>query len=411
MRSRRVALTTAAVIALGVPTAAGLTSTTSASAAGSDTVYGITSNNRLVSFSAADPSKILTNVAIRIAPVPGPLGALPGTVQAIDFSARSGDLLAAVTVEDADQAQTKSYLYTINPRNGIAVPTGPTLTSLSPTIAGSTVGIDMNETVDRMRVLTPTQNFRINPYTGAAVGSPDIAPSAGTIGDVAYVNARPDATSTTLYGIDTAGNTLVTVGGASGSPSPNGGQVFTVGALGFDAAGDHVGFDIVGTDNRAYALLRKAGETSVKVYKVELTTGKASSAKTVGGGLDVIDIAVDPEVTPGQNQVLLLDAPSTRARTSLASSGLPVRYSCAEACKTTLALKAGTTKLSSATVSRTARGKGTVTVLLTSAGKSALANLFKPKSTLSVKLTLSGSATDADGGATATDVASVKITR
>ena len=410
MRPRRVALTTVTVIALGAPTAAALTST-AASAASSRTVYGITSNNHLVSFLAADPAKILTNVAIRVAPIGGPVAALPGQVQAIDFSARSGDLFAVVTVPNADPAHTASSLYTINPVNGIAEAAAPPLAAFTPAIAGSTVGIDMNETVDRLRVMTPTQSFRINPHTGVAIAPVDTTPSAGTIGNVAYANARPDATSTTLYGIDTAGDNLVTVGGANGVPSANGGQVFTVGALGFDAGGNGVGFDIVGTDNRAYALLRKAGESIVKLYKIDLATGAASGAMTVGGGLDVIDIAVDPEVTPSQNQVLLLDAASARARASLASYGLPVRYSCAEACKTTLTLKAGSTKIGSAIVSRTGRGKGTATILLTATGKTTLSNLFKSKSTLSTNVTLSGSATDADGGVAATDSVWTKITR
>jgi hypothetical protein len=53
----------------------------------------------------------------------------------------------------------------------------------------------------------------------------------------AYVNNFSGSTITTLYGIDTGADRLVLIGGLNGSPSPNGGVVSNVGALGVDAAG------------------------------------------------------------------------------------------------------------------------------------------------------------------------------
>lgn len=46
---------------------------------------------------------------------------------------------------------------------------------------------------------------------------------------LAYSNNLPGGTPTTLYGYDVGTDALVTIGGLNGTPSPNGGQVFTVG--------------------------------------------------------------------------------------------------------------------------------------------------------------------------------------
>jgi hypothetical protein len=86
------------------------------------------------------------------------------------------------------------------------------------------------------------------------------------------------ATATTLYGIDSGRDVVVRQGGLNGSPSPNGGQLTTIGPLGANTF-DEVGFDISGLSGIAYAsLTTRLGplDTSSDLYTINLNTGAAS---------------------------------------------------------------------------------------------------------------------------------------
>ena len=105
----------------------------------------------------------------------------------------------------------------------------------------------------------------------------------------AYANNFAGTTSTTLYGIDSAGDALVLQGGINGTPSPNLGAITSVGPLGVDTA-DVVGFDI-GANNSAYASLVVAGVT--QLYTINLTTGAATLVGAIGSGaISVTGLAV-----------------------------------------------------------------------------------------------------------------------
>ena len=166
------------------------------------------------------------------------------------------------------------------------------------------VGVDFNPTVDRLRVTTSgDQNFRYNPVNGAVVDGDAVTPRASsrtrtlayaagdpgagdnpTIVDVAYDRNFQGATLTTLYGIDATQNTLVGIGGIDGTPSPNGGQLSTVGALGVDV-GDHLGFDIA-ADGTAYRRVRERQRrgTAAAVHGSNLATGAATNLGMIGNG-------------------------------------------------------------------------------------------------------------------------------
>jgi hypothetical protein len=96
-----------------------------------------------------------------------------------------------------------------------------------------------------------------------------------------YTNNVPGTATTTLFGIDSARGQLVRQGGVDGSPSPNGGQLFTIGNLGF-ATQTLVGFDI-GAGGTALAVLTSPGDTVSKVYQVNLATGAALYLGDLGG--------------------------------------------------------------------------------------------------------------------------------
>ncbi|ONI92083.1 hypothetical protein ALI144C_00120 [Actinosynnema sp. ALI-1.44] len=80
---------------------------------------------------------------------------------------------------------------------------------------GSAVGFDFNPTVDRIRVVTDTgQNLRLHPDTGAVADTdtPLSYPATSRSPKVTasgYTNSVAGATSTALYGLDSAQDTLV----------------------------------------------------------------------------------------------------------------------------------------------------------------------------------------------------------
>jgi hypothetical protein len=388
LRRSITAATIAAAAATGLTALAG-----HAEAAPADTIYGVTSANQLISFRSTAPGTLTSSV---------PINNVDGNVLAIDFAPSTGQLYAVTTT---------TKLYAINPANGRGTLMG-TGAFADPAVWGAAAGIDLQPVVDRLRVISGTNSMRIHPNTGAVSGTDTSLTLAGSpepLADVAYANNVAGATVTTLFGIDTTNDVLVRVGGPDGVPSPNGGLVTAIGPLGVNALGTNVGFDISGVTNTAWASLQSAGAT--RLYKVNLTTGAATGAWKIGTGIDVIDLAVDPDPAPGLNQVLLVDGPSAIPFSKLIKKGVPLRYSCAEACGTTLTLKSGSTTLGTASTSLGARGIRAVTLKLTTKGKAVLKKKFASQSVTSVPLTISGSATDSDGGNTGRDGITIKATR
>ncbi|WP_436497443.1 DUF4394 domain-containing protein [Actinokineospora sp. HUAS TT18] len=207
-----------------------------------------------------------------------------------------GDRLIGIDIRPATGVlyalSAGGQLYTVDPRSGQATTVGTPIA-----LSGEAIGIDFNPTVDRLRVVTSAgQNLRLVPDTGA-VAATDTAlayaptdKAAGTTPAVAaagYTNSVAGATSTLLYDLDAARDTLVTQGTAPGvTPvvSPNTGQLFTVGRLGLRIRAVN-GFDIKGAapagafdprDYRAIAAVQLDGSLGVSVLaRVDLATGRA----------------------------------------------------------------------------------------------------------------------------------------
>jgi hypothetical protein len=171
-----------------------------------------------------------------------------------------------------------------------------------------TVGFDFNPVPDLIRVTSDAdQNLRLNPNDGTVTGTDGNLAFAGgdanaagnpSVVGSAYTNSQPSATMTTLYGIDSNLNALVTQGSAVGAAvavSPNTGQLFTVGSLGPGiVAGAPVGFDIAlrGGDpvsvtpsngNAAFMSLTPQGSNRSMFYTVNLATGAARLIGPIGG--------------------------------------------------------------------------------------------------------------------------------
>lgn len=244
------------------------------------TIYGVTFFNNLISFERASPGTLYSRVPIT--------GLQPGErIFGIDFRPSNGLLYGL---------GNSSRLYTIDTATGAAteVGSGPFV----PTLSGTDFGFDFNPVVDRIRVVSNTdQNFRLDPDTGAVVGpdttlayegsDPNAAADPNVVG-LAYTNNTAGATSTTLYGIDSNLDVLVRVGSPGGTPtSPNSGQLVTVGPLNSQIfnTGGVTGFDIPSSGDTAVAALTPQGNSSFSILsEINLTTGAATEIFSFNSG-------------------------------------------------------------------------------------------------------------------------------
>jgi hypothetical protein len=253
-----------------------------------DTIYAVTSSN-LLRFDSTTPSTIDSTAAIT--------GLQAGEiVRAIDFRPATGQLYG---IGDTGQ------LYTIDPTTAVATPVGAPFALVD----ASTVSMDFNPTVDRIRVVSGAdENFRLNPDTGAVVATDtNLAYDAGDTNfganpdvlAIGYTNNFAGASVTTLFGIDNTLGILVRQGGVDGVPSPNSGTLFTIGSHGAVSAFNRVGLD-VGPSGTAFAYLEAAGGVP-QLYTIDLATGAATLVGGIGSAQVIVDIAaqvVPPTPTP-----------------------------------------------------------------------------------------------------------------
>lgn len=266
-----------------------------AGAASAQTVYGVTSNQRLISFAASTPGTIQSGVAIQ--------GLQANEdILGIDFRTANGQLYGLGSF---------SNLYSIDVATGIA--TRVNGTPFGPALNGSSFGFDFNPTIDRIRVVSEVdQNLVLNPDTGAATnttplfyaaGDPNQGINPNVVGS-AYTNAFAGATVTQLYGIDTRLDVLVRQANSAGT-------LTTVGSLGVDL-GDALGFDIDGRTNIGYASVIDTALSRSTFWTINLLNGSATQIGEIGGGAFVTAIAIVPTV------------PAPGAAAALAASGLLV---------------------------------------------------------------------------------------
>jgi len=239
-------------------------------------MIGVTTSNSLIRFSSTSPESLLGAGT--------PITGLAG-----------GDQIMSIDYRPADAVlyglSSQSRLYTISATSGAATLVG----DLSQLMSGNGFGFDFNPTSDRARAVSDSdQNFRVNPDT-ATVTADDLLvytggdPNFGTNPSIvasAYTNSVAGATVTTLYGIDSALNTLVI------QNPPNIGSLTTVGVLGVDVTFVS-GFDIEPFANIALAAFQPGGAPS-SLYSINLATGKATALGPIGSSLEVRGLAVMP---------------------------------------------------------------------------------------------------------------------
>ncbi len=260
---------------------AGLVALTIAADASALVVYGLTSTNSLARFDSATPGTINSTVAVT--------GLNAGaSLIGIDFRPVNG-LLYGVSSD--------SRMYTINLTSGAASVIG---SAGEFTLSGTSFGFDFNPVPDRIRVTSDAdQNLRLNPNNGKLAGADArlafaaLDTNAGANPNIvgsAYTNSFSGTTTTTLYGIDSVRDILVT------QIPPNAGTLNTVGLLGFDTT-DQVGFDIFFLGNLAFASLTSAGGGS-SFHSINLATGAATAIGAIGNGLLITDIAIQQVPEP-----------------------------------------------------------------------------------------------------------------
>jgi hypothetical protein len=213
--------------------------------------FAIGSSNNLLSFNISAPNKINSDKTIT--------GLQTGeAILAIDIRPATGQLYGLGST---------SRLYMIDKTTAVATVVGTS--AFTPVLSGATFGFDFNPSADRIRVVSNTrQNLRLNPETGAVAAlDTDLTPGTPAVSAAAYTNNQAGSASTALYVIDPSTDKLYTV------VNPNAGILTEVGALGVNVDGNN-GFDISGTDNKAYALLTIGSVT--KLYSIDLATGAAA---------------------------------------------------------------------------------------------------------------------------------------
>jgi hypothetical protein len=319
-------------------------------ASAAEAFYGVTQDNRLVTFQSDNVTNVEPSHAIT---------GLPGgeAIVGLDVRPLNGQLYALGKT---------SRLYVLNPRTGAARQVGTT--PFIPTLAGTNFGFDFNPTVDRIRVTSDAeQNLRLNPDDGTVAGvDTNLAyapgdPGAGTTPDVAasaYTNSFAGATSTTLFDIDNARHALVI------QNPPNNGTLTTVGALGTNNSA--VAFDI-GDSNIGYAVLN-GEQNRQSLYRIDLSNGHATQATNffIGTehplvGLAAAGTIADDDTAPGQSIALS----STQLRERLLAVGVRMSVACDEACTATAAVSyAGRSSGLNGAVVAGGPGRATLTVAL-----------------------------------------------
>lgn len=296
--------------------------------ASAELVFGLLSNNALVSFDSSTPG--VTTAAINIQG----LGANE-QLRSIDFRPATQELYGLVVTAPAMAGGASSLrLVTINKTTGMAAPvaqlqqgggTGSVSTIAGPAIVanGAQFGGDFNPAVDLFRVVSDNnQNLAANPgapragVAGATrtdgnlnlAGNPNSEASRGlNVVAAAYDRNVAATPQTTLFVIDNVSDLLYTQGGVNGAPSPNTGTLLNALQL-VDASGNpinligDVGFDISGLSGMAFVSSDTGDANSLAdLFLLNTATGMLTALGTIGGqggDVSIIDVSVSNVAEP-----------------------------------------------------------------------------------------------------------------
>lgn len=237
---------------------------TDASAA---TIFGVDENNMLVTFDSSSPQTFLSSIQITGA---------SSSFEALDFRPLN-NVLYGLTAN--------RVVHTINTLTGVATAVSGPLA-----LEGSVFGFDFNPTIDRVRIVSNTENnYVFNPNDGSLTSATGLAYAAGDVNAgqnpgvaaAAYTTSTFGAAGTTtqLYVLDTDRDVIA-------RQNNNGGVLNTVGSTGVNL-GSRTSFDIAGDDAFAFN-----GST---LYRANLGTGQLTSLGQTERSLFGIAIQAVPE--------------------------------------------------------------------------------------------------------------------
>lgn len=252
-------------------------------------ILSAVAQNELWRFDSATPG-----AAVQL-PITGTVNAMD-TISALDFRPSTGELYGLGVYDDSSVSGNHVLrLYRINPLTGMATVVDTTGVSIPANLAAYAMSFEGGNQIRIVR--TDQSNLRLNPDTGQIIATDTNLAFAG--GDPTpgspFVSAIAQDAGGTLWGIDsgTGHDVLVRIGGVAGSPSPDGGETNTIGALGVNPSSDFLtGFDISPTSATAYAFANSGSDT---LYTVNLATGAMTSLGVIGSGSGALEgFAVAP---------------------------------------------------------------------------------------------------------------------
>lgn len=269
-------------IALSLATAVGAAVTLPTTAQAAEELWALTTSNNLLNFNSSSPA------AFSLRPI---TGLAPGEVAlGIDFR-------PAMPTGRLYVLGSTNRIYLISdPNSGVATPVGGG--PFTPALTGVEYGFDFNPTVDRIRIVSDSdQNLRAHPdlgtiaFTDSALyyvgGDPNFGQNPNVTA-AGYTNSFAGATTTRLYDIDSNLDVL-----AIQSP-PNVGRLTTVGGVGIDVTNDN-GFDISGATGIAY-LVSGWGPSNAALYTVDLNSGMSTLVGAIGCNERVRGLSVGREL-------------------------------------------------------------------------------------------------------------------
>ncbi|MES2903442.1 MAG: DUF4394 domain-containing protein [Pseudomonadota bacterium] len=234
--------------------------------AAAEEVIGLVGSTRIVTFDSGSPGTITSDRAIT------GLGS-DVTLTGIDLRPADNQLYSVSTTGTVYRLTLSGSSYTAT-----------SLGTFSPSPSGNSFGLDFNPTVDRLRMVSDTnQNLRINQTTsppGVIVDGPITLNGSSDVDLIgaAYTNSFAGATTTTLYGIDAFTDALVRSTNANLGTYTNtnlAGALF--GPLGVSiGSNDLLGFDISGVSGASVFSVNN------NFYGVDLTTGSATLIGALG---------------------------------------------------------------------------------------------------------------------------------
>lgn len=304
--------------------------------ASGQTLYGLRTDNSLVSFQPATPGAMTVVDTIS--------GVTAGqTLVGMDFRPATGQLVALGYNQDPNPSLSTAQLYTINLGTAAATPIAAAFPLDLGAESAANIGFDFNPTVDRIRVVTRDTdgNFRLNPITGTlqatdgnlmynpgSAGPPVVPADANAgrnpnVGAVAYSNSYIGATSTTMYDADMDFSTITpntTTIILSIQNPPNAGTLNTINTGSQPSA-------LVDLDIDIYNNLTSGVQTGYTVARYQTIVGPPPGTPVEFNLLGIIDfttatIANQGTVgTPGPGVPTIVDLAAQIDRTAPAPGG------------------------------------------------------------------------------------------